>query len=74
MVPDYGSAQYFVLPGDANGPNFNAQPLPFVPVMDFAEILRFDLNPNWIKQRWNRVSTSPGEDGLQGFRVALVPE
>ena len=72
MTPDYGAAETFVLPGNANGPNLNAQPLEFLPVTNFEEVLRFDINPSWVKQRWKRVSTAPGEPGLHGLRVALV--
>ncbi len=72
MTPDYGAAQTFVLPGNAHGPDFTAQPLEFLPVTNFEEIFRFDVTPNWIKQRWKRVSTSPGEKGLHGLRVALI--
>jgi len=72
MTPDFGAAQTFVLPGNAQGPNLNAQPLEFLPVTNFEEVFRFDVNPTWIKQRWKRVSTSPGEPGLHGLRVALI--
>lgn len=71
-TPDYGATQTLVFPGDANGPDLSAGPLDFVPVTNFAEIFRFDIDPNWIKRRWKRVSTSPGQEGLQGYRVALV--
>jgi len=71
-TPDFAAAQTFVLPGNAHGPNLNAQPLEFLPVTNFEEIFRFDVNPTWIKQRWKRVSTSPGERGLHGLRVALI--
>lgn len=71
-TPDYGAAQTFVLPGNAHGPNLNAKPLEFLPVTNFEEIFRFDVNQTWIKQRWKRVSTSPGDRGLHGLRVALI--
>ncbi len=61
-----------ILPGDANGPDFNAVPLEFMPVADLAEIFRFDVDQNWVKQRWQRVSNSPGAYGLSGLRVPLV--
>lgn len=41
-------------------------------VYDLREIFRFDITPNWIKSRWPRVSTGWTEDGLEGYRVALV--
>ncbi|HTU24396.1 MAG TPA: DUF6690 family protein [Pirellulales bacterium] len=36
------------------------------------EVLRFDVTPTWISQRWPRVSTGLSELDLQGYRVALV--
>ncbi len=64
--------QTLILPGDANGPDFNAIPLEFVPVIHLGEIFRFDVGPQWVKQRWERVSNSPGNAGLNGLRVPLV--
>ena len=61
-----------MLGGNANGPDFNTVPLEFMPVTTLDEIFRFDLNPAWVKQRWDRVSNSPGDSGLSGLRVALV--
>ena len=72
MTPDFGAAQTFVLPGNAHGPNLSAQPLEFLPVTNFEEIFRFNIDQNWIKRRWKRVSTSPGDAGLHGLRVALI--
>jgi hypothetical protein len=37
-----------------------------------AEVLRFDITPTWIIDRWPRVSTGLSELDLQGYRVALV--
>lgn len=36
------------------------------------EFLRFDISPDWLKTRWQRVSTFPGESNLTAMRVALV--
>jgi len=72
MTPDYGAAETFVFPGDANGPDLTAQPTDFIPVTNFAEIIRFDVYPNWVKSRWKRVSTNPGDTGLHGLRVPVV--
>ncbi len=44
----------------------------YLPVQNLGEILRFDVDPNWVVGRWQRVSTAPGSDGLTGLRVALV--
>lgn len=40
--------------------------------LSFDEFLRFDVTPDWIKNRWSRVSTFAAEDDLTGMRVALV--
>ena len=64
--------QTLVFSGDANGPDFTAPPMEFVPTFSFADIFRFDIDQSWISQRWERVSTSAGENGLRGLRVALV--
>lgn len=44
------------------------------PVVEFGEIFRFDINPNWVLSRWTRVSTAPTASGLEleGFRVPVV--
>ena len=61
-----------ILPGDAHGPNVNAIPLEFLPVTNLGDIFRFDINPSWVKQRWDRTSITTGEPGLSGMRVSLV--
>ena len=72
FTPDFGATETFVFPGDANGPDLTAQPTDFIPVTNLAEIIRFDVYPNWVKNRWKRVSTNPGDTGLHGLRVAVV--
>ena len=71
-VPDFGAAQTFVFPGNAHGPDLSAPPLQFMPVTNFQEIFRFDINRAWMKQRWKRISSCPSDPGLHGLRVALV--
>lgn len=39
---------------------------------ELEHILRFDVTPAWIMQRWSRVSTIRSDTGLDGLRVALV--
>ena len=56
FTPDFGATQTFVFPGDANGPDLTAQPTDFIPVTNLAEIIRFDVYPNWVKSRWKRIS------------------
>ncbi|MDG2013774.1 MAG: hypothetical protein P8J33_09730 [Pirellulaceae bacterium] len=40
--------------------------------LSMDEFLRFDVSPDWIKNRWPRVSTFPTENNLTGMRVPLV--
>jgi hypothetical protein len=46
-------------------------PLEFVPA-SLNEVLIFDLTPNGVRQRWERVSLTTGEAGLTGMRVPLT--
>lgn len=43
-----------------------------VPVADFGELFRFDITPDWVTQRWSRVTTVAAENGWQGLRVPVV--
>ena len=61
-----------ILPGTTAGPDFNAVPLEFMPVSNLGEIFRFDANPTWVRNRWTRISTATGSNGLTGLRVPLV--
>jgi hypothetical protein len=61
-----------ILPGDANSPDLNAMPLAFVPVANFAEVIRLDANSTWVKSRWDRISVFATGDGLTAFRCDLV--
>ena len=45
---------------------------PAAPVFDFAEVLRLDVPPEFVIQRWPRVTTVLAEHDLQGLRVPLV--
>ena len=52
---------------------FDKQSPAYAPmVFDFREVFRFDVNPEWLKQNWQRVSVVKSLDGLTGYRVALV--
>ena len=42
------------------------------PKEDLAAVLRFDISPEWVTQRWPRVSTVLAEQELEGLRVPLV--
>ncbi len=47
-------------------------PLEGAEVGQLWEVLRFDLTPGFVTQRWPRVTVSSHELNLQGFRVPLV--
>ncbi len=42
------------------------------PVEDLGEVLRFDIHPDWVSNRWPRVTLALSEPGLTGLRVPLV--
>jgi hypothetical protein len=42
------------------------------PIHDLREVLRFDIAPGWVPQRFARVSTVLADVNLDGLRAALV--
>jgi len=72
MTPDYGAVQTQTFRGNAFGPDLTTEPMQFVPVSNFQEIFRFNVSPAWAKQRWERLTAIPAENGLHGLRTALV--
>ncbi len=67
--------QSALIPGISNDvvqPNANAASLVGQPVHDLREVLRFDISPDWVTQRFSRVSTVLAELNLDGLRVPLV--
>jgi len=42
------------------------------PTHALGDVLRFDVTPDWVMQRWPRVSTGLGKLELDGYRVPLV--
>ena len=72
MTPDFGKAETTIYRGTAAGPDLTSQPLSFLPVNDFREVFRFDINESWVKQRFERISTVPADAGLHGMRTAMV--
>ncbi len=42
------------------------------PAQNLAEILHFNGTPDWVVQRWPRVTTGLAHPELQGYRVPLV--
>jgi hypothetical protein len=41
-------------------------------ITELTEAIRFDIHPNWVYQRWPRVSQVRAADGSVGMRVPLV--
>ncbi len=71
-ISDIGRGQTVILPGNAFGPDLSATPMEFLPTSNLGDIIRFDIGPNWVRSRWQRISTSPEEYGLHGLRIPLV--
>lgn len=42
------------------------------PVGHLGEVLRFDITPRWVTDRWPRVTATLAEQGLEGLRVPVV--
>ncbi|MEM9410485.1 MAG: DUF6690 family protein [Planctomycetota bacterium] len=72
ILPPANLPTDIILPGNAAGPDFNAVPLEFMPVNQLGDIFRFDVNPSWVENRWERVASASDESGLSGLRVPLV--
>ncbi len=69
--PDFGKTETYVFRGDANGPDLS-QPVSFNPVVDLGSLFRFNISEQEVLSRWDRVSTTPTDNGLHGLRVPLV--
>lgn len=48
------------------------QPMTFQPVMSFHEILNWNLTPDMVRSRFDRITVMDTDYGLQGMRVPLV--
>jgi len=46
--------------------------MPVATTVDFREFFRFDATPDWVVQRYPRVSTISGSKELDGYRSPLV--
>lgn len=57
-------------PSDPFHPNVHS--LEQLPVVSLAEILRFDISPEWVMARFPRVSTLLSEMNLDGLRTPLI--
>lgn len=64
--PAAGASGNSGTPGNASDPGLAA------PIQSLGEVLRFDVSPNWVLQRFSRVSTVLSELQLDGLRVPLV--
>jgi hypothetical protein len=61
------SAEPFLSPSHPSALSVEGAPVPAL-----AEVLRFDVSPAWVLQRWPRVSTDLALLQLHGYRVPLV--
>ena len=56
----------------ADAPPEQIVAVPGPDVTNFAEIFRFDITPQFVTERWSRVSTGLSDVRMQGYRVPLV--
>lgn len=42
------------------------------PVADFRDVIRFDINPQWVSSHFSRVTTVLADTRLEGLRVPIV--
>ncbi len=68
----YGNASAGGSPINADPFNPQNRTLDQVPVVSLAEVLRFDVTPEWVIARFPRVSTLLSETQLDGMRAPLV--
>ena len=47
-------------------------PIEGTPVSDLSEVIRFNITPEWVMQRWPRVTAELSDLDLEGLRVPLV--
>ena len=59
-------------PAVDSDPPLRGTPIEGAPVSDLGEVLRFDVTPFWVMQRWPRVTTQLASLDLEGYRVPLV--
>lgn len=75
ILPEYplgGAPSYPATSGVAQPVSQTALPLEGLEVHELSEVMRFDISPDWVYQRWARKSTSLSEIDLFGIRVPLV--
>jgi len=71
-APAAAGQQKGAKPGQDGLAQAPAYPGDEAPVYELAEVLRFDVSPGWVVQRWPRVSAGLAQIQLQGYRVPLV--
>ncbi|MCA9245793.1 MAG: hypothetical protein KDA42_01730 [Planctomycetales bacterium] len=49
-----------------------AGPVPHAPIAKLADVLRFDVSPDWVRANWPRSSTVLGEADSYALRVPLL--
>lgn len=57
---------------DGAATDAESKPLEGAAISNLAEIVRFDVTPRWVIDRWPRVSTGLAELQLHGYRVPVV--
>jgi len=60
------------VPSSRREPAPNGVPIEGAAVADLSEVIRFDVTPQWVMQRWPRVTTELSDLNLEGLRVPLV--
>ncbi len=68
-VPGHGALYY---PGNANGPDYSAGPLEFLPLDNWQTVFSFDLTSAAIRAAHPRLTPCGGEPGWQGLRTELI--
>ncbi len=57
---------------NALNPKLSPHSLEQPPIINLGEVLRFDITPTWVMQRFPRVSTILADTQFDGLRVPLV--
>lgn len=71
-VPLTSHVQPVLVAGPGNTPVAVLPTLTGPTTSDLQTVLRFDVTPRWVTERWTRVSTIRAEPGWEGMRVPVV--
>lgn len=66
------SSQYGGVPSGSGAGGSMLQAMPPAAAVDFRDFFRFDATPDWVVQRYPRVSTISSSKDLDGYRAPLV--